>query len=62
MALACSVCFTQVEDDPQAIALKWSVLTLFAIVLFVLGMVAKFFWTIVQREKLLMKQELRKIS
>ena len=59
-AFACSVCFTSVEDDPQSIALKWSVLTLLAIVLMVLGFVAKFCFTLAKREKELLQGSLGK--
>jgi len=53
--MACSVCFSPVENDPMNIALRASILCLFGVILVVLLLFAKFFLNIRKREKLSLK-------
>ena len=50
-ALACSVCFGGASGDPANTALRSAVLFLLAVVFFVLGIFAMFFWNIRNRTK-----------
>ena len=54
---ACAVCMSPVKNDPTAVALRASVLTLLAVTFVVLISFAKFFLGIRKREKLLLKKE-----
>jgi len=56
-AQACSVCFSNVPDDPANIALKNSVLVLLGVIATVLALFAKFFLSVRRREKLMLQSQ-----
>lgn len=49
---ACSVCFSNVSNDPSINALKWSILTLLLITIFVLSFFVKFIFRLRRYEKI----------
>jgi len=51
---ACSVCFGGPSNDPNNKALRAGVLFLLAVVFVVLGVFARFFWSIRNRSKYLL--------
>ncbi len=52
-ACACSVCFGGPSDDLANVSLRYGVMFLLAVVLVVLGLFAKFFFSIYQRTRLI---------
>ncbi len=56
-SLACYVCFSQVKDDPHMQGLKYAILFLLAVIVFVLLLLGKFFLSVRHREKLMMKND-----
>ena len=55
-ALACSVCFGGPSNDPHNKALRAGVLFLLAVVFVVLGIFARFFWSIRNRTRHLLSK------
>lgn len=55
-ALACSVCFAGISDDPANVSLRNGVIFLLAVVLVVLALFAKFFLNIRKRIRSLARQ------
>lgn len=53
---ACAVCFNNVDNDQNIVALKWSMITLLLFITFVLILFAKFFLTLRKNEKLLIQK------
>jgi len=56
-ALACTVCFSPLENDPANVALRASILVLLGVTFTTLGFFARFFLNVRKREKGLFAQK-----